>query len=306
VSLLDRFIEVRPLEPDPRVAPHDWLEPEWLGFRHFSATSLRMLSRCPEQFRNRYVLHKKERPSAALTIGSGFHSALKFNYSQKVDSHEDRKLSEVIEYLQDEGWPKVVADDGGVDEIRWDDGQTPDDGRRDAERMTSAYYKLVVPRVQPITAEQKFSVRVPNVQVPIIGYIDQETETEIIDTKTGKQVQRRPDGGWRFQGRIYQLVSLKPVHFHSVSRAKTPSIQTPLDSEEMVVSLNRRQNEATQAIVQDFAAQVEFFMERYGPENPWPQTGLFNSLRGGDACNFCGFRKTCIAWQGVDNIPANG
>lgn len=291
MSVLDRFIEVR--EPSP---PPLWEEPEWLGFRHFSATSLGMLSRCPEQFRQRYVLHRKERPGAALTIGSAFHDALRHNYEQKVSSYEDLPLSEVVEFLQDEAWPAAVEDDGGVEEIRWDDGLSPDDHRRDAERMTSAYYKLVVPRVQPIQAEQKFQVWVPGVQVPLIGYLDQETETEVIDTKTGRQVQRKPDGKWRFQGRVYQLAKGKPVHFHSISRAKTPGIQTPLDSEAMAIMPDAAQMAETRRIVQDFAAQVEFYMNRYGPDEPWPQMGLFNSLRGGDCCAFCGYRKYCPAW----------
>ena len=291
MSILDRFIEVRP------PSEIDWVDEEWLGFTHFSATSLRMLSRCPEQFRNRYVLHRKERPGSALVIGSAFHDTLRFNYAQKIQTHIDLRYSDVVEYLQDAVWPECIEKDGGVEEIRWDDGQTPDDARHDAERITGAYYKSVVPRIQPIRAEQRFSVRVPNVRIPLIGYIDQETETEIIDTKTGKQVQRKVDAAWRFQGSIYQLAIPKPVHFHSVSRAKTPSISTPLDSEEMALELNRRKLEETHRVVQDFAAQVEFFMDRYGPDNPWPTTGLFQSLRGGDACNFCGYRSHCVAWQ---------
>src|SRR5215831_10756940 len=171
MSILDRFIEVRP------PSEIDWVDEEWLGFTHFSATSLRMLSRCPEQFRQRYVLHRKERPGAALTIGSTFHDTLRFNYAQKVDSHTDLKLSEVVQFLQDEAWPRCVEQDGGIEEIRWDDGQKPDDARHDAERMMSAYYKAVVPRVQPVKAEQRFEMWVPNVKVPVIGYIDQETET---------------------------------------------------------------------------------------------------------------------------------
>jgi len=121
ISILDRFIEVRVPE-----IQEDWTQPEWLGFHHFSATSLGMLSRCPEQFRQRYVLHRKERPGSALVVGSAFHDALKLNYQQKVKSFEDMKLSDVVQYLQDEAWPNCVEADGGVEEIVWrDDDDSP-------------------------------------------------------------------------------------------------------------------------------------------------------------------------------------
>ncbi len=260
----------------------------------FSATSLRMLKICPEQWRQRYILGRKERPGEALTMGNAFHSAVAFSHEAKIETHEDKPVAEVVEYFHDKAWPKAVEKDGGESEIRWDN--KPDDVRRDGERVTRAYHTVVSPRIQPVRVEQKISIAVPGVPVPIIGYIDVEEERNTIDTKTGKQVQKKPDANWRTQGTLYAFATGKPTHFHSISRAKTPSIATPLEHEEMVVEPNPSQVPQIEAMLRMYAEQVEWFFNRYGPDEPWPMTGVLMDFKGGAACNFCGFRKWCPAW----------
>lgn len=274
--------------------PDEWLDGH---IRHFSPSSLRMLKVCPEQYRQRYILHKKERPGEALTLGSAMHSALAFNLEQKIESHEDRKVKEVIEYFHDEAWPKAIEADGGKEEIRWDDPTDLDTPRRDGERMTMAYHASVSPRIQPISKpEQKITLHVEGVPVPIIGYVDVEEAANVIDLKTGKQVQKKPDSNWRLQGTIYSLATNKPTHFHSLSRAKTPSIATPLTDPEMALPWREDIGAVTRTVLIDFAGQVEYFMHRYGPDETWPTSGVFMDYKGGAACRYCGFRKYCAAW----------
>src|SRR3954463_13790861 len=96
--------------------PDQWLD----GYiRHFSPSSIRMLKVCPEQYRQRYILGKKERPGEALTLGSSVHAAMAFNLEQKIESHEDLPEAEVLEYFHDQAWPAAIESDGGKDEIRW-------------------------------------------------------------------------------------------------------------------------------------------------------------------------------------------
>jgi hypothetical protein len=279
-------------QPEPEPVP-GWCD----GYiTHFSASSLRMLKICPEQWRQRYILGRKERPKEALTIGSAVHSAMAHTHTQKITTYEDLPVGEVIEYFHDLAWPRAVENDGGEEEIRWDDGHKPNDGRRDGERVTRAYHTVVSPRVQPIRVEQKFEFVVPGVPVPFMGYIDVEEEHNTDDLKTGKAVQRKPDANWRTQGTIYAAWTGKPTHFHSVSRAQTPSIATPKESPEMIVQPNEMQLKYVEKVLRDFAAQVEWYFARFGPDEPWPTTGVVMDLRGGPACDYCGFRKWCVAW----------
>ena len=72
----------------------------WLDgyLQHFSASGLRLLRVCPEAWRQRYILGRKERPGESLTLGSAVHDATAFNMEQKIDTHEDKPVQEVVEY----------------------------------------------------------------------------------------------------------------------------------------------------------------------------------------------------------------
>jgi CRISPR/Cas system-associated exonuclease Cas4 (RecB family) len=282
-------------------APADWLEQEkvqegWLDgyLDHFSASGLRLLRVCPRAWQQRYLKGRKERPGEALTLGKAVHNAVGFSHQQKIKSHVDLPVSEVVEYFHDKAWNEAVAKDGGVDEIRWD--KKPEEVRRDGERVTSAYHRSVSPRIQPLAVEREIRFVVPGVPVYFLGYIDVEEETNNIDLKTGKQVQKKPDANWRMQGVLYTAYTGKPTHFHSVSRAQTPSIATPLQSEQMVVSLAEAQREHVERTLRDYALQVEWYFKTYGPDDDWPTNGVFSDYKGGPACNYCGFRNDCPAW----------
>ena len=278
---------------------------KWLGILdHLSPTSLGMFRRCPRQFYRRYILGEKERPGEALVIGSFMHRALEFNYRQKIESWEDKPLSEVIEYLEDAAVPKVMEEAGGAGEVRWDYETDPtkalDHARSDAVRITSAYHHTVVPRIQPALVEEKFEWWPESLPVPIIGYLDTVTvDARIVDTKSGKQVQRKIKPSWQLQGVTYANAKVMPIEFHSVSRAKTPSICTPLESEEMVVYPNPRQAGNLLRLVHLVLDQIAFYMSTYGPEVEWPATGrMADWSQNVLPCQMCGWRSGCPAWEG--------
>lgn len=272
---------------------------QWLDgyIQHFSPSSLRMLKVCPEQYRQRYILRKKERPGEALTLGSATHEAIAASYRVQLHTGDQMSTPECVEFFHDVAWPAALENDGGADNIRWDDPTDLDVPRRDGERMTQAYHDNVSPRIVPVEQpEQKITLHVEGVPVPLIGYLDVVEEANVIDLKTGKAVQRKPDANWRMQGTIYSLATGKPTHFHSLSRAKTPSIATPLTDPEMAIPFREDLARTTQKVLVDYAAQVEFFMHRYGPDDSWPTSGVFMDYKGGAACKFCGYRKDCAAW----------
>jgi hypothetical protein len=289
--------QLPPTEQQPATG---WLDGR---IRHFSASSIRMLKICPEQYRQRYILGRKIRPKDFFTLGTAVHSAVHFSHEQKIESHEDLPVPVVVEYFHDKAWPDAVEKDGGEKEIYWE--SKPDEVRRDGERVTQAYHSVVSPRVQPLAVEQKFEVVIPGCPVPFLGYIDVEEEHDCIDLKSGKNVQKKPDANWLFQGTLYTIVKQKPTHFHSVSRAKTPSIATPKESPEMVVVPHASQIPMVEQVLRDFTAQVEFYFERHGPDETWPTTGAFMDYKGGRACNFCGYRKYCEYWKHEREVPTD-
>jgi CRISPR/Cas system-associated exonuclease Cas4 (RecB family) len=300
VSYLDttsfRLYDEVPVQPEV---------PRWLGhFTHLSPTSLGMFRRCPRQFYMRYILGKKEAPGESLVIGSMFHETLEFNYSQKIESHEDKPLSEIIEYLQDAAVPKVLDEAGGEGEIRWDHEADTATGvaraRSDAERISSAYHTAVVPRIQPIAVERRFEWHPDGFPVPMIGYLDTITDAaRVLDTKTGKQVSKKVKPSWQLQGLTYANATGFPVEFHSISRAKTPSIATALESEEMVIAPNLQQKENLIKLVKLALDQIAWYWARYGDSEEWPATGrLADWSQNLLPCKMCAWQKDCPAWAG--------
>jgi hypothetical protein len=262
---------------------------------HLSASSIGMLFRCPRQFERRYLHGEKERPGEAIVVGSFFHETLDFNYKQKIASHEDRPLSVLTEFFYDQAVPAVLEENGGVEEIRWDTNL--DTARNDAHRILTAYSHVVMPRIQPIGTEFKFDIDVPDVPVPIIGYVDVWEDKRTVDTKTGKNSVTKVKPSWALQGRLYGWATGRPTEYHSISRAKTPKITTALESEAMIVPVPSEQQAGQMThLFRLAAAQISFFYERYGREN-WPTFGAVPDFtRNMLPCDFCGWRNGCPAW----------
>ena len=262
---------------------------------HLSQSSIGMLFRCPRQFERRYLHHEKERPGESMVVGSFFHETLDHNYKQKVSTHVDLPQSEIIQFLHDAAVPKVLEEEGGIENIRWD--SSLDTARSDAERITAAYTQTVVPRIQPVGTEFKFEIDLDTVPVPIIGYVDVWEEGRTVDPKTGKQAVTKVKPSWRLQGSLYAWATGRPTEYHSISRAKQPRIVTALESEAMVVPVpTPGQAGHVEHLFRLAAATISFYYSMYGNEG-WPATGAVPDwTRNMLPCDYCGWRKGCPAW----------
>jgi RecB family exonuclease len=312
MSSLDHFLgggnaSAAPAQEEPLAWPEQ--------IKHLSASSIGMFRRCPEQFRFRYIQGRKERPGESIVIGSMFHEAIGWNYGQKIESHVDRPVAEVVEYLQDEAVPKVLEEEGGADEIAWDSTDAAkgvEVARRDSERMTVRYHEAVVPRIQPIALEEKLFITHPSLVVPIIGYIDvrsgHEVDVEgepawiadrIVDTKTGKQSSSKLKPSWMLQATIYGAMTGLPVEYHSISRAATPKIVTALESADMVFTPNEIKTRNVINSAAQISKMIAWMYSTLGPDETWPTLGRFADWSMSfSPCTNCGYRKECPAMDG--------
>lgn len=264
---------------------------KWLlELPHLSATQLNMFIRCPESYRLRYVLGIKDPPNFNLVLGKGFHLTAEHNFGQKIESGVDLPVREVVEFFHDEAVAKAIEIQGA--DIAWED-KKPDDVHVTGGKMVEAYQKGVSPRVKPVAVELEKRIDVPGVPVPVLGYVDVVEENNAIDLKTSGKKLTKMKPSWRIQGRVYQLMTGKPIHWHVITKTKEPEALGPLEYEGLLQPL--ASTEGTHSLISTIAWQINDLMTRFGPDDPWPVVGY---LSDNNPCGWCGYRQRCTAWGG--------
>lgn len=269
----------------------DQQTPWALEVEHLSASSLGMLQRCPEQFRQRYILGRKMRPGVGLVLGSACHTTNEHNFAQKIKSGVDVPAGEMASFFNDQAWPDTVAKNGGEDEILWKE-RDANATRTVGEGMVLLYHAQVSPRIQPEATEQRFSMAIPGVPVPLIGYVDLTVvDGPVVDLKTSGKKVKSIQGKWETQNRVYKLFTGRTVDWHILASTKTPSVTTPLEEPALRSEHSFDQDAETVKNVQRLAWLANALLSHFGPDDPWPTTGVFN-----EHCGWCGFRTVCSAW----------
>jgi hypothetical protein len=265
--------------------------PAWnLPISHFSATQLQMLEICPEQYRQRYILGKKEPPGQALVVGRLTHGGVEFGLDTKIVTGDDPHLDDMLVHYHDVVWPQTMEGYGGPGEVIWDDD--PETVRHKAAQMVRAYHPTIS-RLQPESVEQEFELEL-GLQVPVIGFIDvmQANGRPSIDLKTSEKRRSdlRPD--WRVQARVYQLAVPSPVDFHVITKAKLPAVVTGLEETGLVEAYSESHVEQVRRRLGQALSALEHFYLTYGPDETWPTRGIHHDWR----CKWCAWQSICPEW----------
>lgn len=277
--------------------PAEWPE------NYLSASAIKQLYRCPEQFRQRRILGKKEAPAAALTIGGAHHKGVEHNREQKITTHSDLPVANVqaaaLNAIEEE-----VGKKGGPGEYPdWRDNPTKgyDDARSMVEALAKKYHVDRAPMIQPHAVEQPFMIEIPGLPIPITGFIDcvgdvtfplllGETKPvvvpSIIENKTAGRDSVSNEN--KLQGYTYQLVHRLPVRFDLSLKQKTPKLSIDKPANVLQVAPEQR----TVALIHRSILSLAHFFSVYGPDEPWP--GAFGGFA--DTCGYCGFRPQCPWW----------
>jgi hypothetical protein len=258
---------------------------------HLSASSIAMYQRCREQWRRRYVLGERERPGAALVWGSADHFAHEQNFTQKIASGEDLPADDVKVAFA-EGFDQAVARNGGESEVVWDDDK-PGALKDAGTLLVAVYHETVSPLVQPTAVEEKFTVELPGVPVPVVGRMDVLTAAAAIERKTARQKPQNgePKPDWRIQGLLYQYVRQQQVDWHVSVKTKTPAVYTPKNAPGLALPVAGPMVAATAELVRTTARDMLAIFQEFGPDEPWP-----GAVTHPWACGFCGFRPSCRWW----------
>jgi hypothetical protein len=271
-----------------------------LPIRHWSPSSFSMLQRCPRQWQERYVHGRKQRPAEAPVTGTAVHQAVEMNFAQKIESHEDVPLPQLLDYFNS-AFPIIVdrEQERAGAEMQWD--TSPDAARKRGALMLGGYQTQVAGRIQPLAVETVLSIDI-GLAVPVEGRFDIERVQSVIDVKSGKSVTRKPKEDWRIQAAVYGHARGKPVEFHSISaspKAREVTILTPLEEERLLVQPSLAERDEQLRVLRALSDMACFFMAQYGPDEPWPTFGRFHNW----ACSYCGFISDCPAWKGATSLP---
>lgn len=199
------------------------LPKEWL-----SSTQINMFLRCPRQYMYRYIDGIKIPPAGILILGGAGHSAIAYNYKQKIKSHQDLKTSEVLDFFAEEFDRKVEEENPVFEDDK--PGTVKDNGTR----VLKEYQKVKSITIQPKEVEKEFAIEFANVNYFIKGFIDLITDKdELVDHKISKKSPNQKDIDDNHQMTCYKIgynaiFGKDPIElrFDYLVTSKTPKIKS--------------------------------------------------------------------------------
>jgi CRISPR/Cas system-associated exonuclease Cas4 (RecB family) len=128
-------------------------------------------------------------PSGNMTLGKTVDSALDFNYKFKIVERKDRKTNEVLDFYSTEFDQKKP-------DTEWKEDEDPGEVKDNGVRVLTEYQETVSPKLQPIMSQKEVGFNIPDLPVPIVGFIDViDDQYTVIDNKVkGKSPSKDKDG----------------------------------------------------------------------------------------------------------------
>lgn len=264
-----------------------------LPTEHVSASALAKGAQCPEMFRSRYIQKVYDKHSSDRLIGLVDHDVFGEVMKYKIETGQDILPDSWVATFNS-AWAATRDKQEKQGGIEW--REDPTRAYETGLKMIQAYHEEVVID-DPVAVEERFEFRLKQIPVPIMGYIDLRRSHSILERKTAKQKVSKPKPAWRFQGRIYQLATGLPIDWHVITKQVTPMVYTPETEGCEKLALPLMNPDASVKMIEDVAIMLNECYARYGPDSPWPMTGIFHDW----LCDYCPigpkYGGSCLAWQ---------
>ena len=167
---------------------------------YLSHSQINMFLRCPKQYEFRYLENIVAPPSGMLVLGKSGHSALAYNFEQKIESYKDLKAGEITDYFVNEFDIAVEKEEPIFDSDS--KGTLKDNG----VKILKKYPKEHGHNIQPVAVEKEFNVEFENTDYGFKGFIDLITDTNIVkDHKFSKRSPNEADINDALQTSAYYL-----------------------------------------------------------------------------------------------------
>lgn len=194
---------------------------------HLSYSSISLYLSCPEAWRRKYLAQEPTRKSTALAFGSAWHGLVE----NAIRAEQPDMLSIWTEEFEKAFTPDVAYDLAETREQHFNEGVRLLN-HADVQRAIKGIRPMCDEKEGPVI-EQKVELRVPGVDVPIIGYIDVVLEDGTpADFKTSARAWSDDKAASSLQSLFY-LAALNQAGFevnwkfkHIIfTKTKTPQVQ---------------------------------------------------------------------------------
>lgn len=119
--------------------------------RWLSHTQIAMYLRCPRQYFFRYIMKIITPPAGVLKQGGAFHQAAEFNYAQKIRSHKDVAVKDVLEY-----YDATFESEWSREEVKLEKDESKGGFKDEGVLLVKTFHSEIAPTVQPVEVEDKF------------------------------------------------------------------------------------------------------------------------------------------------------
>lgn len=158
---------------------------------YLSNSQLQMYEKCGEMYRRRYIMKEIIPPGFRMLKGTGVHGGAKINFTQKIESHVDMPVKDIIDASVSEfdmalqkGSVLLTSEEEAV-------GKSKVEGQvRDSIAAVSSVYALeVAPLYQPVLVEKKHKIELVHSTHDLVAVMDlADDKKRVIDLKvTGKK-----------------------------------------------------------------------------------------------------------------------
>ena len=209
-------------------------------------------------------------PNVAMVKGTGLHGGAEVNYKQKVETCEDLPEDDVLEATAD----KFDEASESIDDWTEERGKALD-ATIGAAKM---YHAELAPTVQPVESEGFVELAAPGWKWKVIGYVDVETESSVIDIKMSGKRKSQGDVDRSLQGEFYMAATGKDAFSFHVVTPKATQVLDRVEPSNLTRTIERI--EGIQNCI-DTAIKTDTFAP--AAEGSW-------------ACSerFCGYWNLCV------------
>lgn len=202
---------------------------------HISVSQMEMLWRCGEQYRRRYMEGERILPGIALHIGTGVHAGAEVNFNQKIETHEDLPVSDIVDAAVS-GFEVRYQSDGLAltdDEASQGLASVVGAAKDQLVQLAECHATEQAPDYQPTEVEHRSRIVFPNATHDLLAVTDlRDDQGRITDFKTAAKKKPKDEADKSVQLTVYsaayQVDHGRPsteCRFDTVTKTKTPARQ---------------------------------------------------------------------------------